>query len=134
MLGTIEKTETAHAAAVLADAAVEASTTWAPTVSSARSGRPNFIEMKIELTQQLGGREAEAQWVELARRCIGSVDSTKGAATPRSVHVLLVKTDMTGGAFSTEGLTAEVATLSSAPAQKSVLLDVLDHPESKHVS
>ena len=134
MLGTIEKTETAHAATTLANVAVEASTTRAPTASGARSGRPNFIEMQIELTRQPGGREAETKWVELTCRCVGSVDGTKGAAAPRSVHALLMKTDMTGGACSTEGLTAGVATLSSARAQKAVLLDLLDHPESKHVA
>ena len=105
MLGTIEKTETAHAATTLANVAVEASTTRAPTASGARSGRPNFIEMKIELTRQPGGREAETQWVELARRCVGSVDDTKG------------------GACSTEGLTAGVAIISAARVQKAVLLD-----------
>jgi hypothetical protein len=108
----------------------KAPTTRAPAASSARSGKlKTIIEMKLELNRQPGGREAGMDFED---KCVSSVGGIKGAATPeqahgeavlksaqddssdRSVHTLFVTTDVTGGACSTEGLTAGVDTLPAA--------------------
>ena len=102
------------------------------TVSSRMSmsqlGGSAFCGHKIEneLTRQPGGREAEARWVELARKCVGSIGCTRGSAEPEqaqgeallestqyegsdgSVHAPSVDTGVTREAYSTGSLTMGV--------------------------